>query len=74
MVADEVRSLASRTQESTEEIQAIIGSLQQRAELANKAMHQSRQSAEQTAEQVHSAESALTSITGYITQINDSIG
>ncbi|EIV1853332.1 methyl-accepting chemotaxis protein [Vibrio vulnificus] len=74
VVADEVRSLASRTQESTEEIQAIIGSLQQRAELANKAMHQSRQSAEQTAEQVHSAESALTSITGYITQINDSIG
>ncbi|MCG6285846.1 hypothetical protein [Vibrio vulnificus] len=48
--------------------------MQQRAELANKAMHQSRQSAEQTAEQVHSAESALTSITGYITQINDSIG
>ncbi|EIZ1363725.1 methyl-accepting chemotaxis protein [Vibrio vulnificus] len=74
VVADEVRSLASRTQESTEEIQAIIGSLQQRAELANKAMHQSRQSAEQTAEQVHSAEAALTSITGYITQINDSIG
>ncbi|WP_341851021.1 HAMP domain-containing methyl-accepting chemotaxis protein [Vibrio vulnificus] len=74
VVADEVRSLASRTQESTEEIQSIIGSLQQRAELANKAMHQSRQSAEQTAEQVHSAESALTSITGYITQINDSIG
>ncbi|HFQ4931836.1 TPA: methyl-accepting chemotaxis protein [Vibrio vulnificus] len=74
VVADEVRSLASRTQESTEEIQTIIGSLQQRAELANKAMHQSRQSAEQTAEQVHSAESALTSITGYITQINDSIG
>ncbi|MGR2883542.1 methyl-accepting chemotaxis protein [Vibrio vulnificus] len=74
VVADEVRSLASRTQESTEEIQAIIGSLQQRAELANKAMHQSRQSAEQTAEQVHSAEAALTSITCYITQINDSIG
>ncbi|EHK9048176.1 HAMP domain-containing protein [Vibrio vulnificus] len=74
VVADEVRSLASSTQESTEEIQAIIGSLQQRAELANKAMHQSRQSAEQTAEQVHSAEAALTSITGYITQINDSIG
>ncbi|HFQ5016680.1 TPA: methyl-accepting chemotaxis protein [Vibrio vulnificus] len=74
VVADEVRSLASRTQESTEEIQTIIGSLQQRAELANKAMHQSRQSAEQTAEQVHSAESALTSITGFITQINDSIG
>ncbi|ELV8719254.1 HAMP domain-containing protein [Vibrio vulnificus] len=74
VVADEVRSLASRTQESTEEIQTIIGSLQQRAELANKAMHQSRQSAEQTAEQVHSAESALTSIAGYITQINDSIG
>ncbi|HAS8545318.1 TPA: methyl-accepting chemotaxis protein [Vibrio vulnificus] len=74
VVADEVRSLASRTQESTEEIQTIIGSLQQRAELANKAMHQSRQNAEQTAEQVHSAESALTSITGFITQINDSIG
>jgi len=74
VVADEVRSLASRTQESTEEIQNIIVSLQQRSESASQAMTKSRASAEETAAQVHSAEESLTSIDGFIAQINDSIG
>ncbi|USD64491.1 methyl-accepting chemotaxis protein [Vibrio sp. SCSIO 43136] len=74
VVADEVRSLASRTQESTEEIQNIIVSLQQRAESASQAMTKSRSSAEETAAQVQSAEESLTSIDTYIGQINDSIG
>ncbi|MBD1557078.1 methyl-accepting chemotaxis protein [Vibrio sp. S9_S30] len=74
VVADEVRSLASRTQESTEEIQNIIVSLQQRSESASQAMTKSRSNAEETAAQVQSAEEALKSIDGFIAQINDSIG
>ncbi|MGD8110200.1 methyl-accepting chemotaxis protein [Vibrio sp. TRT 17S01] len=74
VVADEVRSLASRTQESTEEIQNIIVSLQQRSESASQAMVKSRNNTETTAEQVHSAEQSLTSIAGFVEQINDSIG
>jgi len=74
VVADEVRSLASRTQESTEEIQNIIVSLQQRSESASQAMTKSRSSTEETAAQVSSAEKVLMSIDGFIEQINDSIG
>ncbi len=74
VVADEVRSLASRTQESTQEIQNIIVSLQQRSETASQAMTKSRASAEETAAQVQSAEESLTSIDSFIAQINDSIG
>ncbi|MCM2678224.1 methyl-accepting chemotaxis protein [Echinimonas agarilytica] len=40
VVADEVRSLASRTQESTEQIRAQIESLQEGARQATKNMHQ----------------------------------
>ncbi len=74
VVADEVRSLASRTQESTAEIQDIITSLQQRSETASKAMIKCCADSEDTMVQVHSAEEALTSIDGYISQLNDSIG
>ena len=74
VVADEVRSLASRTQVSTEEIQTIIVNLQQRSESASKAMAQSRLNAESTEERVRAAEESLTSIASYVAQINDSIG
>ncbi len=74
VVADEVRSLASRTQESTAEIQDIITSLQQRSETASRAMTKCCTDSEDTMVQVHSAEEALTSIDGYISQLNDSIG
>ncbi len=74
VVADEVRSLASRTQVSTEEIQTIIVNLQQRSESASKAMAQSRSNAENTEERVRAAEESLTSIASYVAQINDSIG
>ena len=74
VVADEVRSLASRTQVSTEEIQTIIVNLQQRSESASKAMAQSRSNAESTEERVRAAEESLTSIASYVAQINDSIG
>lgn len=73
VVADEVRSLASRTQVSTEEIQTIIQNLQRRSESASTAMTQSKTYAENTVTQVNAAEQALSSITSFITQINDAI-
>lgn len=74
VVADEVRSLASRTQESTAEIQDIISSLQQRSETANSAMTKCCSDSEDTMVRVQSAEEALVSIDGYIAELNDSIG
>lgn len=59
VVADEVRSLASRTQESTEEIQTIIQTLQQRSESAFNAITESCTSAESTAGLVQSTEQSL---------------
>ncbi|MFC1235196.1 methyl-accepting chemotaxis protein [Vibrio sp. F74] len=74
VVADEVRSLASRTQESTAEIQDIIASLQQRSETASSAMTKCCSDSEETMVRVQSAEETLVSIDGYIAELNDSIG
>jgi methyl-accepting chemotaxis protein len=73
VVADEVRSLASRTQESTEEIQTIIQTLQQRSESAFNAMAESCASAESTAGLVQSTEQSLAQIAEFMDEINNSI-
>lgn len=73
VVADEVRSLASRTQESTEEIQTIIQTLQQRSESAFKAITGSCTSAESTSELVQSTEQSLVKIAEFMDEINNSI-
>lgn len=59
VVADEVRTLASRTQDSTEEIQKIIEKLQSNANKSVQAMEQSRN---QTASVVKNATLAGTSL------------
>lgn len=70
VVADEVRSLASRTQDSTKEIRDIIETLQHRSEEANQAMVESRVSADETAARVESASQKLQAIDDYMAHIH----
>ena len=71
VVADEVRSLATRTQDSTREIRGMIGKLQEGAGKAAEVMRSSRQLAQQTVEQTGQAEEALNKIRCEVTAIND---
>jgi methyl-accepting chemotaxis protein len=71
VVADEVRTLASRTQESTEEIQAMIEQLQSGIQDAVTVMVNSREHAGQTVEQAREAGKSLSDITAAVTVISD---
>ena len=71
VVADEVRSLASKTQESTEEIQAMIEELQKGSKSAVAVMNNSKTQAELCVEQSEQAAVALEGITDSVHQAND---
>ena len=70
VVADEVRTLASRTQSSTEEIQQMIQYLQSRTHQAVSVMQQSTTKAKETVAQANNAGAALQSITDAVSTIN----
>ncbi|MCV2403975.1 methyl-accepting chemotaxis protein [Marinomonas sp. C2222] len=71
VVADEVRSLASRTQESTQEIQSIIEKLQAGTKSTVDVMSRGREQAEQCVSQANDTSTALHTITKVISVIND---
>ncbi|BCG64875.1 MAG: methyl-accepting chemotaxis protein [Methyloprofundus sp.] len=71
VVADEVRTLASRTQNSTEEIRQTIERLQGRAKTAAQVMQQGRAQASASVEQAASAGDALQRINEKIDMISN---
>jgi methyl-accepting chemotaxis protein len=76
VVADEVRTLATRTHEATQEIQSMIESLQQQARGAASVMNRSREKADSSVSEAAHAGSVLNEIAvavGTITEMNNQI-
>jgi len=71
VVADEVRTLAGRTQESTQEIQQMIESLQAGSKEAVQLMDESREQTQHGVDQTSIAGDALMNIVSAVASIND---
>ena len=71
VVADEVRALAHRTQQSTQEIEQMIGGIQQGTDSAVSSMQQSSVRANSTLELAKAAGMALEEIASAFTLINE---
>ncbi|MCH5520330.1 methyl-accepting chemotaxis protein [Pseudomonas syringae] len=71
VVADEVRALAHRTQQSTQEIEQMIGAVLEGSEQATRSMQESCTGAQDTLGVAHEAGVALDEIARRIEEIND---
>ncbi|PKG85710.1 methyl-accepting chemotaxis protein [Colwellia sp. 75C3] len=71
VVADEVRTLASRTQESTTEIKAMIEQIQESSNLVQKAMNESQEKAISCVKNTEVANQALGNISNAVKDIMD---
>lgn len=71
VVADEVRALAHRTQQSTQEIEQMIGAVLEGSEQATRSMQESCMGAQDTLGIAHEAGAALDDIARRIEEIND---
>jgi methyl-accepting chemotaxis protein len=69
VVADEVRTLATRTQKSTDEIETIVASLQNRAKNLSSSMNETKQQSSSTLEQAENARQVLVEINQQINEI-----
>jgi methyl-accepting chemotaxis protein len=71
VVADEVRTLASRTQQSTQEIQQVIQNLREASKDAVEVMTRSQQRAHVSVDQAEAAGSTLAAISSRVASIDD---
>lgn len=71
VVADEVRTLASQTQQSTEEIRSVIEELQKETSQVVNAIGQSREQAQSNLDHAKQASDALGSISSAVSDISD---
>ncbi|NQY27627.1 MAG: methyl-accepting chemotaxis protein [Piscirickettsiaceae bacterium] len=71
VVADEVRTLAARTQDSTHEIEEMVGRLQAGASAAVSVMNEGREQAQKSVEKAACAGEALDTITAMITKMDE---
>jgi len=71
VVADEVRTLASKTQESTQEIQGTIEKLQHASQQATMVMQRSQEQASKTVNSANLAKDTLNKIVTAVININD---
>ncbi len=73
VVADEVRTLASRTQDSTEEIQKTIQRLQESTHQAISTMNSAHENSETTVKKAEDTGAAIAAITDAIGNISDNV-
>lgn len=71
VVADEVRTLATKTQNSTQEIETMIGSLQSDADEAVKTIDEGKKLSDQSVEMIREVSDKVSQITTIIDELSD---